>query len=193
MMVSDKKSIRKKYLVAQKSLTIKEVNEKSLIISELFFKFFDLKSIKYLHIFLPIQKFNEVNTYFIIDKLIKDFPRIQIIIPKIDMASYNMKHFIYDDNLNFVENNWGIKEPLNGKTIEPAEIDLVIIPLLAFDESGNRVGYGKGYYDRFLAECREDVIKIGCTYHQPIKKISDANEFDIKMNHCITPGKIYNF
>jgi len=193
MMVSDKKSIRKKYLDAQKSLTLKEVNEKSLIICDLFFKTFDLRSVNFFHIFLPIQKFNEVKTYFIIDKLLKDFPQINIIIPKTDIDSFGMTHFIFDKDLDFKENKWGIKEPVNGKIIEPKEIDLIIIPLLAFDESGNRVGYGKGFYDRFLAECKENVIKIGCTYHQPIKKISDANEFDIKMNHCITPEKIYNF
>ena len=192
-MVSDKKSIRKKYLDAQKSLTLKEVNEKSLIICDLFFKTFDLRSVNFFHIFLPIQKFNEVKTYFIIDKLLKDFPQINIIIPKTDIDSFGMTHFIFDNDLDFKENKWGIKEPVNGKIIEPKEIDLIIIPLLAFDESGNRVGYGKGFYDRFLAECKENVIKIGCTYHQPIKKISDANEFDIKMNHCITPEKIYNF
>jgi len=192
-MVSDKKNIRKTFLDAQKLLTFKEVNDKSLMISDLFFKTFDLRSVKFLHIFLPIQKFNEVNTYLIIDKLIKDFPQINIIIPKTDLASLGMTHFIYGNDLDLLETKWGIKEPLNGKTIEPTKIDLVIIPLLAFDESGNRVGYGKGFYDRFLAECKEDVIKIGCTYYQPIKKISDANEFDIKLNHCITPEKIYNF
>jgi len=193
MMVSDKKNIRKTFLDVQKLLTPKEVNEKSLMISDLFFKTFDLRSVKFLHIFLPIQKFNEVKTYFIIDKLLKDFPQINIIIPKTDIDSFGMTHFIFDKDLDFKENKWGIKEPVNGKIIEPKEIDLIIIPLLAFDESGNRVGYGKGFYDRFLAECKENVIKIGCTYHQPIKKISDANEFDIKMNHCITPEKIYNF
>ena len=76
--------------------------------------------------------------------------------------------------------------------IQNSKIDLVLIPLLCFDKKGYRVGYGKGYYDRFLAECRPDVMKIGLSIFEPVDEISDVDEFDVKMDYCITPNKIWS-
>jgi 5-formyltetrahydrofolate cyclo-ligase len=70
---------------------------------------------------------------------------------------------------------------------------MVLIPLLAFDQTGQRVGYGKGYYDRFLANCRPDCIKTGLSFFPAEDKITDTNTFDIAMDFCITPDKIYEF
>jgi 5-formyltetrahydrofolate cyclo-ligase len=69
----------------------------------------------------------------------------------------------------------------------------VLIPLLAFDRKGHRVGYGKGYYDRFLRTCRKDVVKIGFSYFDPVEKIEDASRYDVRLNYCITPNDIYRF
>ena len=84
-------------------------------------------------------------------------------------------------------------EPAGGKPVSEDQIDVVIVPLLVFDEKGNRVGYGKGFYDRFLSRCREDVIKIGLSFFDAEKRIDDTDEFDIPLTYCITPGKIYEF
>jgi 5-formyltetrahydrofolate cyclo-ligase len=67
------------------------------------------------------------------------------------------------------------------------------VPLLAFDEKGFRVGYGKGFYDRFLKQCKDGGIKIGLSYFNPIDTIEDAGEFDVPLNFCITPQKVYVF
>jgi 5-formyltetrahydrofolate cyclo-ligase len=75
----------------------------------------------------------------------------------------------------------------------PEEIDLVFVPLLCVDKKGNRVGYGKGYYDKFLKECRRDIIKIGFSYFEPVEKIDDVNRYDVKLNYCITPESFYSF
>jgi 5-formyltetrahydrofolate cyclo-ligase len=69
----------------------------------------------------------------------------------------------------------------------------VFIPLLAFDKSGHRVGYGAGYYDRFLSKCKPDCLKVGLSFFEPVDEISDADEFDVKLNHCVTPSKIWTF
>ena len=99
------------------------------------------------------------------------------------------------DEKKLVENKWGILEPSreNQDKIEPKEIDLVIIPLLIFDKNGNRVGYGKGFYDRFLQQCNPKTLKIGICLEDPIEMIKDVDKFDVKMNFCITPNKIYRF
>jgi 5-formyltetrahydrofolate cyclo-ligase len=104
-----------------------------------------------------------------------------------------MQHYIYDDETVLQPNRYDIMEPAGGKVVAEDQIDVVIVPLLSFDEKGNRVGYGKGFYDRFLSRCREDVIKIGLSFFDAGKRIDDTDEFDIPLTYCITPGKIYEF
>ena len=77
--------------------------------------------------------------------------------------------------------------------IPPGNIDLVFVPLLAFDEKGYRIGYGKGFYDKYLADCRNDCIKAGFCYFDPLASIDDSNEFDVPLNLCITPQNVYVF
>ena len=70
---------------------------------------------------------------------------------------------------------------------------MVLVPLLCFDESGHRVGYGKGFYDRFLTKCRPDTQKVGLSYFPPVKEITDADSFDIRLDLCLTPEKVWRF
>ena len=93
----------------------------------------------------------------------------------------------------FEANDYNIPEPLDTEIADPTSIDLVITPLLTFDTKGNRVGYGKGYFDRYLKECHDDCIKVGFSYFDPIDSIDDANEFDVPLDFCITPQRTYVF
>ena len=114
-------------------------------------------------------------------------------IPVVSEESGMMEAIQVDDHTRYTLNRYGIAEPVGGKRIDPDEIDMVLLPLLCFDRRGYRVGYGKGYYDRFLARCVPDVIKIGFSYFEPIEEIADVHENDIPMDHCITPENIYTF
>ena len=120
-------------------------------------------------------------------------PGLHIVVPKTNFENNSMTHYIYDENTVLVKNAYHIMEPEGGQTAESADIDLVLVPLLAFDERGNRVGYGKGYYDRFLAECRADVIKVGLSFFEAGPLIDDTDEFDIPLTYCVTPQKVYEF
>jgi 5-formyltetrahydrofolate cyclo-ligase len=93
----------------------------------------------------------------------------------------------------FEANAINILEPLETEVIDPLDIDMVLVPMLAFDDRGNRVGFGKGYYDRYLSRCRQDCIKVGLSYFEAVDSINDANEFDVPLNFCITPQKVYVF
>ncbi|MDB5191946.1 MAG: 5-formyltetrahydrofolate cyclo-ligase [Segetibacter sp.] len=141
----------------------------------------------------PIEKLGEMNTHVYTRYLEHAIPGLQVAFPQIDAATSEMKALLTDDDTEFVENQYGIPEPVDAHEVDATEIDIVLVPLLAFDEQGYRVGYGKGYYDRFLTKCREDVITVGFSYFEAIDKIEDANQYDVPLNYCITPGKLYEF
>ena len=97
------------------------------------------------------------------------------------------------DSTLFVKNSNGITEPRSGIEVNPIDFDLIFIPLIAFDQMGNRVGYGKGYYDKMLSQCSKSALKIGLSLFDPINKIHDISTHDLKMDYCITPNQIYKF
>lgn len=108
-------------------------------------------------------------------------------------ADNSMHAFAVNAETTFAPNAFGIDEPVNGTLFDTGKIDMVFVPFLAFDEAGYRVGYGKGYYDRFLKTCNPDVLKIGFSFFEAEQAIDDVNEYDIPLDICITPDKTYTF
>lgn len=143
--------------------------------------------------FLPIESRNEVNTFLITDYLKFRNPGLQIAYPKIDIFQNSMQAIAVHEGSDFDRNEYGIPEPVNGDVLDADEFDLVLVPLLIFDKRGNRVGYGKGFYDRYLPACREDCIKIGLCYFDAVALIEDANEFDVPLDYGVTPQMTYVF
>ena len=144
---------------------------------------------EFIHIFLPIKKNQEINTWMIIDEL-KDTHTF--IVSKTDFQLHSMRHFELDTNTTFAENQLGIPEPVNATPFDPQKIDTVLIPLLAYDIKGSRVGYGQGYYDQFLAMLKPDVTKIGLSFFQPLDHI-ETETHDIKLDLCVTPDGTVRF
>lgn len=187
-----KSEVRAIYLAKRKSISLEE---KELldhaILNE--FKKIDLTTVKCIHLYLPIIAQNECNTYPIIEYIQKNHPQINITIPKANFENGHMDAMLFNVGTPLVKNNLGIAEPIDGEIIDPKAIDMIICPLLAFDLKGNRVGYGKGFYDRFLKKCKADVIKLGISYFEPVESILDFNEFDLPLSSCITPTQNYFF
>jgi 5-formyltetrahydrofolate cyclo-ligase len=152
-----------------------------------------IPAMNFVHSFIPAVQLNEPNPHPILEWLQFINPGLQIIHPVISEADFAMKHFICDEETSYQLNKYGIPEPQNGVEVQPDEIDLAIIPLLVFDEQGNRVGYGKGYYDRFLAGCKPEMLKIGLSFFSPVESVEDADFFDKKLDFCITPESVYAF
>ncbi|MCP4521809.1 MAG: 5-formyltetrahydrofolate cyclo-ligase [Cytophagales bacterium] len=189
----NKKELRKYYLTQRKELQQIEVTSLSTSICELFFKYIDLTNVRYVHLFLPIIKNNELDTWQFIDKFRKEYPHIQLVVPKSDFKSHNMENIVLEKDTTLAENKYGILEPVSGIQIADNQIDLVLTPLLIFDQKGFRVGYGGGFYDRFFTNCRKDVYKVGLCFEEGIEEIKDINEFDIPLTHCISPQQFYSF
>lgn len=188
----NKSELRKIYLEKQKSLSDSERREKSRRIAERFFENFSLENICFLHVFLAIEKNREVETSYIFKRLWRDFLEITTVASRIDFRAMTLENLKLTPETKLVRNRWHIFEPTDGELIEIEKIDAVTVPLLCFDERGYRVGYGKGFYDKFLSECRTDCLKIGLSYFAPVAEISDAREYDVKLDCCVTPEEIFN-
>lgn len=93
----------------------------------------------------------------------------------------------------FANSAWGIPEPVGGTVVKPTDLDIILLPLLAFDLKGNRVGYGKGFYDRYLLHCRPNCIKIGISLFDPVDLIEEVESHDIPLDIAICPAKMYDF
>ena len=141
------------------------------------------------HIFMGVDKLKEINTNYIIS--VFQGRDKNTIIPKV-ISNTQLAHYLLTDATKLKLNQWNVLEPINGIKVEPKKLQVVFVPLLAYDCYGNRVGYGKGYYDKFLAKCRRECIKIGLSFFTPEKKII-TSDLDIKLNFCVTPKKIYDF
>lgn len=189
-----KDAIRKIYKEKRLQLTTPQINRLNDLMLIGFQKLvIDIPSL--IMTYSPIIKLKEFDPQLITDYCYFKNPGQQLFYPVINCMDdkEEMRSVIVDDNTIFETNKFGIDEPVDGIDMFAAEIDLVIVPLLCFDVKGNRVGYGKGYYDRFLKQCRKDCIKIGFSYFDAIEEMDDLYETDVKIDHCITPHHIFTF
>ena len=185
-----KKELRQKYKAKRQELSDTEIEDLSLAIAN---KVLTLPIWKktYFHIFLPITEHKEVNTEFLLHLLSgKDK---KIILSKSDFETRKMTHFLLTDNTKIKKNEYNIPEPVDGLEVPTSKIDVVFVPLLAFDKTGHRAGYGKGFYDKFLSECKPETIKIGLSFFEAEEKIEDVFENDVKLDYCVTPNEVYRF
>jgi 5-formyltetrahydrofolate cyclo-ligase len=186
----NKRELRVKYKAKREALTNETVEELSLDIANRIL-LLDIWNKTYFHLFLPIETQKEINTEYLLQILAgKDK---EIIISKSDFETRKMTHFLLTDNTKIRKNKYDIPEPVDGIEVPSNKIDVVFVPLLAYDKTGHRVGYGKGFYDNFLSECKTDVIKIGLSFFTPEEHISDVFENDVRLNFCVTPDTIYKF
>jgi 5-formyltetrahydrofolate cyclo-ligase len=185
-----KKELRQKYKVLRQNLTTDDIANLSLAVANEILKL-PIWEKTYFHVFLPITEHKEVDTEFILHVLSgKDK---EIVVSKSDFASREMTHFLLTDNTRIKKNEYNIPEPVDGLEVPAAKIDVVFVPLLAFDKKGHRVGYGKGFYDKFLAECKPETIKIGLSFFEPEELISDVFEGDVLLDYGVTPNGVSIF
>ena len=185
-----KKELRSAYKLKRKELTELEMEDKSMDIANQLLRL-PIWDKNYFHLFLSIEEQKEVATEFILHLLAgKDK---EVVISKSDFSTRKMTHFLLTDNTRIKKNKYNIPEPVDGIEVPSSKIQVVFVPLLAFDEKGNRVGYGKGFYDQFLAECNPETIKIGLSFFEAESTIEDVFEKDIRLDFCVTPNRIYTF
>ncbi|MHA4847082.1 5-formyltetrahydrofolate cyclo-ligase [Flavitalea antarctica] len=152
-----------------------------------------LPDVKFLLSYYPLVSRKEFNVAVCEQVILSRFPLAKIAWPKTDPDIVGMEAHLLEEQGLFAKNKYDILEPIGNAIVAPVLIDLVFVPLLAFDKNGFRVGYGKGYYDRYLIRCRKDVVKIGFSFFGAVEPVSDINEFDVPLDYCITPSRLYEF
>ncbi len=190
-MKEEKAKLRELYKAKRAQLTSAEVAQFSIEILQQFKLWLSARNdFTYFHLFLPIEKQNEVDTYLIKEYL--DANQKKVYTSRINSAGLEMETFLLGIKTVYGEGKLGIPIPIGAEKVESVELQVILVPLLAFDNFGNRIGYGKGYYDIFLKKLDKEVIKIGLSFFLPLEKIpSEAH--DIPLDFCITPKKIFTF
>lgn len=186
----NKKELRAKYKALRQELSQEEIDDMSLAIANRMLQL-DVWEKTYFHLFLTIEEQKEVETEFILQIVAgKDK---EIVVAKSNFETLEMTNYLLTDNTKFQKNEYNIYEPVDGIEVPNTKIEVVFVPLLAYDKFGNRVGYGKGFYDTFLCKCSEDVIKIGLSFFEPEETIDDVSPTDIRLDYCVTPTTNYSF
>lgn len=185
----NKAEIRKQETARRIALTAKQLVELSEKLT-VQFGALDFTAVQTLHIFLPIAEKKEPDTFMLIRWLKEYHPHIKIIVPRADFATSLMTHHPYKGEEDLQKNLFNILEPVQDDE-HAGNIDMVIVPLLAFDNKGYRVGYGKGFYDRFLEGLQ--TIKVGLSLFESVGTIDDTHDNDIRLDLCITPERIAYF
>jgi len=188
-----KSELRKIYLEKRAAMSAGEIDAASRAVAERFFRTVDLRGVRKLHTFIRVARTHELDTSRIHYRLWRERADIETYAPRIELGGTKMENVFFHAASDLIENRWGIREPDGEQTASPAEFDIVLVPLLAFDAQGHRVGYGKGYYDRFLSECRPDCLKIGLSAFDSETKMDDVHEGDVRLDLCLTPVETIRF
>ncbi|MCG1036017.1 5-formyltetrahydrofolate cyclo-ligase [Polaribacter sargassicola] len=179
-----KQELRKIYKQKRQNLTENQIIDFQNSIYQQIYDL-DLTGIRVVHIFLSLKKFKEIDT----EPIISFFRsrNIKIVVSKSNLENNTLTHFYLEENTVLELNKYGVPEPVNAEQVDEKLLDLVFVPLLISDQLNYRVGYGKGFYDRFLSKCKDDAQFIGLNFFKPIYQIEDSNDFDIPLHQVIYP------
>ena len=187
-----KDELRKKYREKRAAISAaqKSLWEDLMLIQ---FQHLDIEIPSLIMTYAAMEKLNEFDPQLITDYCYFKNPGQVLFYPVVDKKEKSINSVVVNDDTLFKENKMGIPEPVDGMPMFPEEIDLIVVPLMAYDVRGHRVGYGNGYYDRFLKQCKDDVIKIGFSFFEPEPSIIGITRYDVKLDYCITPQRVYSF
>jgi 5-formyltetrahydrofolate cyclo-ligase len=194
-MLTSKPSLRQAALARRTALPLAEVARRSEQLSEQLFRHFPVADWRWLHVFLPLLRRHEPDTWPIIHQA---WARgLQVAVPVVQAAGSSLQHYELSPDTPLIENRWGIPEPdaTTATPVDPQLLDVVLVPLLVADQAGHRVGYGGGFYDRFLAGCGPHTRFIGLNVldEAPIERIADVLPTDVPLHAYITPGGVWRF
>ncbi|MCE5221159.1 MAG: 5-formyltetrahydrofolate cyclo-ligase [Clostridium sp.] len=184
---NEKKILRKEILAKRDNIDIVEKRKMDKKISDKFYENKYYRDAK--NIFIYISYDSEINTKEIINKALKDYKKIYV--PRTEFKTRLMDAVEIVSLDNLIESEYGILEPsVEEPHINPNELDLIVVPGVAFDRNGGRIGYGAGFYDRYFKKINKDnmkkIAKIALAYDFQILDNIPMNEQDVPVNYIIT-------
>jgi 5-formyltetrahydrofolate cyclo-ligase len=190
--VALKKQLRKELNETRKALTEEEVKVKSAIMLGHWASHFKVPPI--VHLFQPIVARREPDAGLFQQYIRLHHPDTRILIPVVDPITDKLVHVELTQDIVLVNNRWGIPEPVAPfKAVTCKLPDMVLVPLLGFDRQGNRLGYGKGHYDRFLACTRPDCLKVGLAFELSHVPSLPTEPHDLRLDAVVTEERVYVF
>jgi 5-formyltetrahydrofolate cyclo-ligase len=187
----NKEELRKLYSEKRMALSPRELERFSESVCHLLFSNFRLDN-KTVSLFLPIERKKELNTYMILEKALSFDAKVAV--PKVNADTGDLKHIMFENFEQLETSKLGIPEPQKGRVVAAEHFDIVFVPLLAVDQHGNRVGYGEGFYDRFLSKCSPRTQFIGLSHFPPIEEsFENVAAHDIRLHGCISAESYLRF
>jgi len=189
--MKSKQALRAQYLAQRSALSPQEVERLSVqVVEQATHWLVKRQQLQHFHLFLPIVGQQEVNTL-----LLKELLEVE---GKTLYTSWVRRGELGLDTVKLPRvatlrvDRWGIPVPENKELVSPESIQVVFVPLLAYDRQGNRLGFGKGYYDVFLGSLSPAVLKVGLSFFDPEEAIpSEAH--DVPLDFCVTCSRTWDF
>lgn len=182
----DKDSVREELIARRNEITEQQHREWSDRIIQTLKVQSEFQEAKTVHCYVSMNKRREVDTHSMLKELVDS--QKQVAVPVMEFGSNRLHHHRLKSFEELVPNDWGVPEPVNIRPIQPTEFDLIIVPMAGGDEQCNRMGYGKGYYDRFLKEA--ECPAIGLSYECTILPSIPADSHDVALTRIITEKRV---
>lgn len=185
-MLLQKAQMRRELLTRREALSVDEVERKSALIQDRFLDRGFLEGVSALALYAPFK--NEVR----MDRIFEEARclGIELYFPRVDQKDRSLSFCKVKNWKELVEGSWGILEPSGNEKKDIRECDLVLVPGLAFDEKGYRLGFGKGFYDQSLRGGR--ATKIALAYDFQIIPHLPIETHDLRCDFVVTERRTYD-
>lgn len=182
-----KNKLRKKMLAIRENQDAVEAKIKSFQIQKNLLSSEEFKNAKTIMLYASIK--NEVQTSYLIEEALKNKKRV--VLPVTDTKNNKLLLSELQNIKHLHAGAFDIPEPKKEfvKLVKEKEIDLIVVPGVAFNKDGCRVGYGKGYYDKLLAKLK-DVKKVGLAFELQLTNNTFKEEHDVPLDKIITEERI---
>jgi len=185
----NKEEIRFEMIAKRNSFSKEEIFKKSKRAAENFLALLDVENSFTIGAYVDFK--NEVSTRKIIESLSASGKKVFLPVTDFEKAELNFAEFISFSDL--IDDKHGVLEPNEKNFISPEGIDLFIVPCVAFDKKGYRIGWGKGYYDKFFDTNSISALKIGLAFDFQLVDSLPYDSQDVPLDIIVTESKVHYF